>query len=160
MEFITRAPDAARLDLSDLFSDLVRYETELWNSVDARLRAVHDLPLARFESMQIIDRTPRCRVIDIAGSLSITVGGTSKLVDRIEASGLCRRLPDPTDGRSSFIELTADGKEMLAHATQTYRAALDAAFGPTVSDTSLTSFADTLRQLRQSLREPSGTAGD
>jgi hypothetical protein len=96
-----------RMDLAGLFSDLVRLEIELWNAVDARLRAVHDLPLARFEPMQVIARTPQCRVQDIATELSITVGGTSKIVDRLEAAGLCRRQPDPDDGRSSLIELNS-----------------------------------------------------
>ena len=93
-------------DLTALFSELIRYETELWNAVDARLRGDCDLPLTRFEPMQIIGRRKACRVHDIAEELSITVGGTSKLVDRIEAFGHCRRRPNPGDRRSSLIELT------------------------------------------------------
>ena len=60
-------------DFKQLFNELVRFETELWNAVDARLRAEHDLPLHRFEPMQIIDRTPECRVYDIADTLSMTI---------------------------------------------------------------------------------------
>ena len=81
-------------DLKALFSELIRFETELWNAVDARLRADYDLPLSRFEPMQVIARHGTCRVNDIAEELAITVGGTSKLVDRIEASGHCRRRPE------------------------------------------------------------------
>ena len=44
-----------------------------------------------------MDRLPGCRVYDIAGELGITTGGTSKLVDRIEADGRCRRLPNHAD---------------------------------------------------------------
>jgi DNA-binding MarR family transcriptional regulator len=44
-----------------------------------------------------MDRLSRCRVYDIAHELGITTGGTSKLVDRIEARGYCRRLPNPDD---------------------------------------------------------------
>ena len=43
-------------DLKALFSELIRFETELWNAVDARLRADYDLPLSRFEPMQVIAR--------------------------------------------------------------------------------------------------------
>ncbi len=64
------------MELAGLFGEGVRFETELWNVVDERLREAHDLPLSRFESMQVIDCTPRCRVKDIAGAPSITVGGT------------------------------------------------------------------------------------
>jgi hypothetical protein len=48
-------------DLLDLFHQLVRFETELWNAADARLRAEFDLPLTRLEPMQIIARHPSCR---------------------------------------------------------------------------------------------------
>ena len=67
-------------DLLDLFHQLIRFETELWNAVDARLRTEFNLPLSRLEPMQVIARHPSCRVYDIAAELSITIGGTSKLV--------------------------------------------------------------------------------
>jgi DNA-binding MarR family transcriptional regulator len=82
-------------DFKQLFSDLIRFETELWNAVDACLRTEHDLPLHKFEPMQIIERTRDCRVFDIAEALSLTTGGVSKLVDSIEASGYVRRRPNP-----------------------------------------------------------------
>ena len=87
-------------DLAALFSELIRFETELWNAVDARLRGDCDLPLTQFELMQIIRRGKACRVHDIAEELSITIGGTSKLVDRTEASGHGPRRPNPGDRRS------------------------------------------------------------
>src|SRR5229473_1010714 len=93
-------------DLKVLFSDLIRFETDLWNAVDARLRSEHDLPLTWFEPMQVMSKYTACRVLDIKEELSITVGGTSKLVDRIEAAGLCRRRANPDDRRSQIIEVT------------------------------------------------------
>jgi hypothetical protein len=42
------------------------------------------------EPMQIISATPYCRVLDVTDALFITVGGTRKLVDKIEANG-CRQ---------------------------------------------------------------------
>lgn len=106
--------------LQTVFSVLIRFETELWNAVDTRLRADCDLPLSRFAPMQVIARHGSCRVHDIADELSMTVGGTSKLVDRIEASGYCTRSPDPGDRRSSVIELTTAGSAMLARAAAVF----------------------------------------
>ncbi len=62
---------------------------------------------------------------DIAQALAITVGGTSKLVDRLEGAGLCRRRPHPEDRRSSILELTEPGRRALAEATATYEAELE-----------------------------------
>jgi DNA-binding MarR family transcriptional regulator len=134
-------------DLTALFSELIRFETELWNAVDARLRGDCDLPLTQFEPMQIISRQ-RCRVQDIAEQLSITIGGTSKLVDRIEASGHCRRRPNPADRRSSLIELTPAGRRLLASATEAFDDELQARLGAAVSERSLQQFSTTLAKLR------------
>lgn len=133
-------------DLKRLFSDLIRYETELWNAIDARLRAEHDLPLHKFEPMQVIASTRDCRVYDIAGALSLTTGGVSKLVDSIEASGYCRRRPNPADRRSSIIELSPTGSKMLAQATKTFERELEARMA--VQTRTLTQFASSLRALR------------
>lgn len=135
--------------LARLFSELVRVETALWNAVDARLRADCELPLAHFEPMQVIARVPSCRVFDIATELSITVGGTSKLVDRIEAAGHCRRLANPDDRRSSLIELTARGRRLLAEATQAFDDELQLRIGSAASIRQLDQLYTTLVKLRR-----------
>jgi MarR family transcriptional regulator, organic hydroperoxide resistance regulator len=135
-------------DLKQLFSDLIRFETELWNAVDARLRAEHDLPLHKFEPMQIIAGTRDCRVYDIAGTLSLTTGGVSKIIDGIETSGYCQRRPNPDDRRSSIIELTPAGKRVLARATKTFEAELEARLGSPLSDRALRQLGTTLSGLR------------
>ena len=143
-------------DLLGLFHQLVRFETELWNAVDARLRADFDLPLTRLEPMQVIARHRSCRVNDIAEELSITIGGTSKLVDRIEAAGYCVRRANPADGRSSVIELTAAGRRILTKATRAFEDELQTRIGSAVS-------ARSLQQLYISivkLRAANASAGD
>jgi DNA-binding MarR family transcriptional regulator len=140
-------------DLKQLFSDLVRFETELWDAVDARLRADHDLPLHRFEPMQIIGRTPGCRVYDIAEALSITTGGVSKIVDSIESAGHATRRPNPDDRRSSIIELTPAGRRLLAKATTTFEAELELRLGSALSDRALRQFTLALNALRAAVGE-------
>jgi MarR family transcriptional regulator, organic hydroperoxide resistance regulator len=135
-------------DLTRLFSDLIRFETELWNAIDARLRSEHDLPLHKFEPMQIIASRPNCRVYDIAEALSLTTGGVSKLVDSIEASGYCKRRPNPDDRRSSIIELTAAGSKALAQATKTFERELEARLRSSVSARTLAQFSSSMRALR------------
>jgi len=135
-------------DLLVLFDQLIRFETELWNAVDARLRAEFDLPLSRLEPMQVIARRSSCRVYDIADELSITIGGTSKLVDRIEAAGYCARRANPDDRRSSIIELTAAGRRVLAKATKVFEEELRTRIGSAVPERSLQQFYATLVKLR------------
>jgi DNA-binding MarR family transcriptional regulator len=134
--------------LLDLFHQLIRFETELWNAVDARLRAEFGLPLGRLEPMQVIARRPSCRVYDIAEELSITIGGTSKLVDRIEAAGYCVRRANPDDRRSSIIELTASGRRVLAKAAKAFEEELQIRIGSAVPQRPLQQFYSTLVKLR------------
>ena len=135
-------------DLRQLFSDIIRFEIELWNAVDARLKSEFDLPLTHFEPMSVIDSLPNCRVYDIATELGITTGGTSKLVDRIEASGYCRRLPNPEDRRSSLLELTPEGKRLFAEAGKAFDYELQRRLGMAVPERTLRQFAATLARLR------------
>jgi MarR family transcriptional regulator, organic hydroperoxide resistance regulator len=146
-------------DLSALFHDLVRFEIELWNAVDARLRADCDLLLSRFEPMQVISRRSPCRVQDIADELSITVGGASKLVDRIEAAGHCRRRPHPEDKRSSLIELTPAGRQLLTTATAAFEDELHHRLGAALPAASLQQFAATLAALRSAGHRADTTEG-
>jgi DNA-binding MarR family transcriptional regulator len=135
-------------DLRQLFNDLIRFEIELWNAVDARLKSEFELPLTHFEPMSVIDRLPGCRVYDIAGELGITTGGASKLVDRIEAGGHCRRLPNPADRRSSLLELTPAGRRLLAEAGEAFDEELQRWLGAAVPERTLRQFAGTLTRLR------------
>jgi DNA-binding MarR family transcriptional regulator len=135
-------------DLRQLFNDLIRFETELWNAIDARLKGDFGLPLTHFEPMSVIARLPGCRVYDIATELGITTGGTSKLVDRIEASGYCRRLPNPADRRSSLLELTPAGKRLLAEAGVAFDEELQRWLSAAVPEATLRQFASTLARLR------------
>ncbi len=141
------------LDLRSLFSDLIRLETELWDLVEARLRRDHDLALSWFEPMQVIGSTPGCRVIDIAEELSITIGGTSKLVDRIQNAGWCERSPHPDDGRSSTIELTRAGQRLLTAARRTFIDEVGIRLGEPLSKSELQRFAATVHKLRAHLHE-------
>jgi DNA-binding MarR family transcriptional regulator len=131
-----------------LFNELIRFETELWDAIDARLRAECHLALGRFEVIRVIAHDGQCRVQDIADELAITIGGTSKIVDRIEASGYCCRRPNPGDQRSSLIALTPAGEQLFTRATAVFEAELARRFGAVLSACSLEQFGVTLANLR------------
>ena len=140
------------LDLKILFNELVRLETEVWDAVEARLRADHGISLPFFEFMRVIARTPGCRVHDIATELSITVGGTSKIVDRLEAAGYCARQANPSDRRSSILTLTPAGKRLLPKVTASVDSELQALLGQDLTERSLVQLTKTLTRLRMGMR--------
>ena len=136
------------MELRRVFDDLVRFETELWNGIDARLQRDCGVPLGSFNTLLVIEATPSCRVNDIVAALSITVGGASQAVDRLEKRGLCVRRPHPTDRRSSIVELTAAGQELVNTAGPVFDQELEAWLRGPLTDTALGRFGAALASLR------------
>ena len=95
------------------FNRLVRVQTALWRAVDVRLRDRHHVALADVTALHLVAGTDASRVQDLAATLHITVGGASKVVDRLVAAGLVARAPHPTDRRSSVLTVTPAGHDLL-----------------------------------------------
>jgi DNA-binding MarR family transcriptional regulator len=136
-------------------TDLIRLEIALWDRVDARLRESHELPLAFFESLLFISRARggSIRVGDLARALRVTVGGTSKLVDRVERAGLIAREPDPDDRRASRVALTAAGRRKLTAAVKTYEAEVGSILGGVLSPDEQRQLSDYVSRLLTSIGE-------
>jgi DNA-binding MarR family transcriptional regulator len=132
-----------------LFTDLVRLETRVYNVLDARLKAEHDLPLGQFEFLRFLSARGTARVYDLAQQMAITVGATSKAVDRLESAGRCRRTANPDDRRSSLVTLTPEGERILAEATPTVEAELQTWIGSVLPAEVLENLAVSLSMLRQ-----------
>lgn len=146
------------IDLRGVFDDLVRFETILWNAVDARLQRECEVSLSSLNAMLVISSTPSCRVQDIAHAVAITVGGASQAVDRLEAAGLCIRRPNPLDRRSSIVELTPAGQELLKTAGAVFDQELETFFRVPLSERSLGQLAAALATAR-SAATPANSSG-
>jgi MarR family transcriptional regulator, organic hydroperoxide resistance regulator len=147
-------------DLRQVFDDLVRFETILWGTVDGRLQEECGISLASLNGMLVIDATPLCRVHDIARAVVITVGGASQAVDRLESAGLCARRANPSDRRSSIVELTPEGREVLSIAAAVFDSELDRLLRAPLPGAALTHLADALSTLRRSAATQAGGPAD
>jgi MarR family transcriptional regulator, multiple antibiotic resistance protein MarR len=140
-------------DLARVFSDLVRFETRLYNTLNDRLRAEHGLTAGQFEFLQLIAGRDGCRVQDLAAELAITTGAVSKGVDRLEAAGRVRRVPHPTNRRSSVLTLTDAGRALLEAAVPTFGAVLEARLAASLPAHSLEMLDAALAQLRGAIED-------
>jgi DNA-binding MarR family transcriptional regulator len=138
-------------DLPALFADLVRLEIELWDAVEARLRAELGVGLGTAQTLAVVAAVEGCRVHDIVRGLSITVGGASKTVDRLERNGLVVRRAHPSDRRSSVIALTRTGATTHAKAQRLIAAELDARIGGVLPDRSVDQLHRAIAKLRTAL---------
>jgi DNA-binding MarR family transcriptional regulator len=130
-----------------LFSQLARASAQLAAAVDVRLRRETGLALVQFEPLSVIADREACRVYDVAAELGLSSGGASKLVDRLEFRGLCHRLPNPADRRSSLLKVTPAGTAMLAIADNVIDAELNDVLGSCLSGTEVAELAALVRKL-------------
>ncbi|MFJ9371619.1 MarR family winged helix-turn-helix transcriptional regulator [Nocardia sp. NPDC101769] len=135
-------------DMRTLFDDLIRSQIGLWNLADARLQEELGTSVGVYDTLRAIAATDPARVQDLADRLLVTVGGMSKAVDRVEAQGLCIRRANPGDRRSSIIELTPAGKELLARANTILDRALADAVGAVLSPAESAELQRSLAKLR------------
>jgi DNA-binding MarR family transcriptional regulator len=133
------------------FDDLVRLESELWNAVERRLHDEHDLALTWFEVTRAVARCEPATVTDIVREVVITIGGASKLVDRIEAAGYISRSANPADGRSSLIRVTTSGKRLLRRVGSTVDDELQSLLGTALPPKAFDRFAKDLANIRTTL---------
>ncbi|MFJ1601823.1 MarR family winged helix-turn-helix transcriptional regulator [Streptomyces sp. NPDC088253] len=138
---------------AQVFADLVRYETRLYNVLGERLRAEHGLTAGQFEFLRIIGGRDDCRVNDLAQEVAITVGATSKGVDRLEAAGWVSRRPNPQNRRSSLLALTEAGRQLLDAATPTFENELRTWLADPLTARSLEQLATALAQLRGTVED-------
>lgn len=140
------------MGLYDLFFDLTRLEMRLWDHVDGALRAETDVPLGRFEALLVLQRLGPCRILDVSRELGLTVGGTSKLIDRLETGGLCARRPNPDDRRSSLLVLTEEARVVIDRGEAVVESTLQTHLGAHLSDEARRTLGAQLGSLRRAGR--------
>jgi DNA-binding MarR family transcriptional regulator len=140
-------------DLIQVLFDLVQSQTRLYNALSDRLRAEHGLTTSQFGALRIIGRGDDCRVNDLAREAAITVGASSKVVDRLEEAGWVSRRPNPANRRSSLLALTAAGRQLLDAATPTVQSELCTWLAGPLSPRSLDELASAVARLRQVMED-------
>ena len=132
-----------------MFTQLVQTEIALWNTLDERLTAETGHTLGQLQAITAIASVDGpARVQDISAAMSITVGATSKLVDRLETSGLAVRAANPNDRRSSIVSLTEAGSHFLASASETAETHLADALSGVLTNGRESALTDELSSLR------------
>ncbi|MVU83913.1 MarR family transcriptional regulator [Nocardia sp. ET3-3] len=141
----------AAVNLPNLFADLVRCETRLYNALNESLRERHGIVTSQFEALRFLRDHPGARVADLANEFAAGVGAMSKGVDRLEKSGWVERQANPADRRSSLLVLTGEGVRLVEAAERTFTRQLTEMLGNGIPDSSLSVVAQVFSQLRGTL---------
>lgn len=86
------------------------------------VRAQVDLTPSRHRLLRVLARAgePQ-RQATLAALLDVVPRSVTSLVDDLEAAGLVRRDPDPTDRRATLVAVTDEGRAVLAAADEQRR---------------------------------------
>jgi DNA-binding MarR family transcriptional regulator len=117
---------------------LVRTHARLWDQVEARMRQDCGLTMPRYDVlMQLELAGGRLGLGELAEAVVLSASGLSKLLDRMDESGLVAREPDPNDARSAFATLTPHGRAVVKTARRAHHAHLQRVFGDALDDRDL-----------------------
>ena len=118
---------------------LIRTHARLWDSLEAQVRRDHGLTMARYDVLAQVELAGgRMGLSELASSVVLSASGLSKLLDRMEISGLIRRDPDPADARSTFATITPQGLTLVRKVRRSHHKLLQTTFGAALDDRDVT----------------------
>ncbi len=100
-------------------TSVMRVQQIIQSAVDAALKP-HGLTFARFEALVLLTfaRTGSLPMRVMGERLQLHPTSVTNIVDRLEADGLVRRNPHPTDRRTTLVEITEAGHARREAATE------------------------------------------
>jgi len=101
---------------------LVRHAWLSLRGVVAEELAGHDLSVAQFASLLMLEQSPGLTVADVARKVSTARQSANEMLAGLEQNGLVERRPHPSDRRAQQVFLTDAGRTRLAEALPTVQA--------------------------------------
>jgi len=101
----------------------------------------------------------RLRMQDLADRVLLSQSGLTRLVDRMEKSGLVERIRCSEDGRGLFTHLTPEGLATLRRAYPTHLRGVREWFSDQLTDEETAVITRALTRVAHNARPPAGPAG-
>jgi len=129
-------------------TSLMRAQQIALARVESVLRP-YGVTFARYEVLMLLyfSRTGALPLAKIGNRLQVHPTSVTNAVDRLEAAGLVKRRPHPTDRRTTLVELLPEGRELAAKATEELNAKVFAE--PGLPPDRVNALVTILTQLRQ-----------
>lgn len=128
---------------------LVRAEQTVLAAVETDLKAAGFPPLAWYDVLLELSReeSGALRPLEIERRVLLAQYNLSRLIDRLEESGLVARQPCPDDRRGQLVRLTAAGRRLQQRMWPAYAAAIQRQIGTRLSDKEAANLAMLLDKL-------------
>ena len=135
-----------------VFTAILRSYQLLNDQVNHVMRR-HDLTFARYEVLTWLATDPESALTLswISKTLRIPPATVTNIIDRLEDDGLVRRVPHPSDARTTLAEITPRGRKLAMEATRDLNATVYERIG--LSEQQRNRLVDSLARLRASGKE-------
>ncbi|NDK88466.1 MarR family transcriptional regulator [Gordonia desulfuricans] len=129
-------------------TSVMRAHQILLARVETALRPF-DLSFSRFELLRLLafSRQGALPITKASDRLQVHVTSVTHAIRRLEEGGLVARLPHPTDGRTTLVEITDLGRKTVEDATRTLNDEVFADVG--MSDDEMTGLVGAIQSLRK-----------
>lgn len=122
--------------------------------IDAALRSEGLPSLEVYDVLLALEDAPdrRMRMVDLAEAVIFSPSGLTRLIDRMEATGLVERRACPGDRRAIHVQITDKGLKAREGAWPAYSALIQEHFGRFLTDIQARNIAEGLSHVEVSMR--------
>lgn len=131
------------------WAGLVLAQRAATSGVEADLKRAGLPPLPWYDVLYGLRRARRGRLTphELEGEMLLEQYNLSRLLDRMEAEGLVRRIPYPGDKRRQLVEITPQGRAMHKRMWPVYAAAIERHLGSRITPSEGEALAEILNKL-------------
>lgn len=121
----------------------------LTRQLSAQLVEEHGLTMSEYEVLLLLAREPdhAMRRIDLSREVRLSPSGITRMLDRLEATGLVEKGQCDKDARVTYAVLTEAGMRKLRECSPTHFEAVERLIGDRLSDEEVKSLSDLLGRL-------------
>jgi len=120
----------------------------LLDVLEAELERDAGMPLRWYDVLvQLEDAPDGVRMNELAHRILYSKSGLTRIVDRLEAEGLVRRVRPEADRRSILVVLTDEGRETMEHARRYHRHVIEQHFARHLTDADVAALTRVLESL-------------
>jgi DNA-binding MarR family transcriptional regulator len=145
MEHSLSSPSPERLHCWRLFFESA---LALLDVLDTELQAAVGIPQRWYDVLVHLEESPDgIRMNELADRILYSKSGFTRVVDRLEAAGLVRRVRPENDRRSILVVLTDQGRTTIETARRHHRDGIEQHFSRLLSDADVKSLVRALEKL-------------
>jgi MarR family transcriptional regulator, 2-MHQ and catechol-resistance regulon repressor len=128
---------------------LIGAHADLTRELSAQLVEQHGLTMSEYEVLVLLSRAPEraMRRIDLSREVRLSPSGVTRMLDRLEATGMVEKRACERDGRVSYAVLTDAGMAKLADSAPDHITAVERLLGKRLSPDELASLSELLGRL-------------